>query len=293
MGPARANVSPAEKIWRMFMIARSYAAALLFAFVCSFASAQITTTEDRVQSAMTVAPLSCSSAPLLACGGSVTASPSCLSDVYFLDLYTFSATAGQTITLTASTATGYQTLITVQNTAGILTSNFGVSPVTLTYTFTASGTYYIGLGYVAQFATGSYTLKVACASTTGNCQSSGTINMNTTASGQLSASNGTACLGGTTYSAVYGFTGTKDVPVLITFTSSFAPYVEVEPPTFDVGVWRSSKTSGSVALTYLPQVTGNNWIYFTSNTSTPTTGSYTVRIEPAPIDPCRRRSVTH
>jgi hypothetical protein len=275
------------------MIARSYVTALLITLICSAASAQVTTTEDRVQSAMSVAPLSCSSAPLLSCGGSVTASPSCLSDVYFLDLYTFSATAGQTIALTASTATGYQVLVTVQNTAGILTSNHGVSPVTLTYTFQASGTYYIGLGYVAQFATGSYTLNVACGNTTGSCQSSGTINLNSTVSGQLSASNGTACLGGTTYSAVYGFTGTKDVPVLITFTSSFAPYVEVEPPGFDTGIWRSSKTPGSVTLTYLPAVSGNNWIYFTSNTSTPTTGSYSVRIEPAPIDPCRRRSVTH
>jgi hypothetical protein len=274
------------------MIARSVTAVLI-TLICSAASAQITTTADRVQSAMSVAPLSCSSAPLLSCGGSVTASPSCLSDVYFLDLYTFSATAGQTITLTVSTATGYQVLVTVQNTGGVLTSNHGASPVTLTYTFQASGTYYIGLGYVAQFATGSYTLNVACGSTTSSCQSSGTINLNSSASGQLSSTNGTACLGGNTYSAVYGFTGTKDVPVLITFTSSFAPYVEVEPPSFDTGIWRSSKTPGSVTVTYLPQVSGNNWIYFTSNTSTPTTGSYTVRIEPASIDPCRRRSVTH
>jgi hypothetical protein len=275
------------------MIGRSYVTALLITLICSAASAQITTTEDRVQSAMSVAPLSCSSAPLLSCGASVTASPSCLSDVYYLDLYTFSATAGQTITLTASTATGYQVLVTVQNTAGILTSNFGASPVTLTYTFTASGTYYIGLGYVAQFATGSYTLKVACGNTTGSCQSSGTINVNSTISGQLSATNGTACLGGTTYSAVYGFTGTKDVPFLVTFTSSFAPYVEVAPPGSETGVWRSSKTPGSVTLTFLPQATGNHWIYFSSNTSTPTSGSYTIRVEPAPIDPCRRRSVTH
>ncbi|MEA2342567.1 MAG: hypothetical protein QOF63_736 [Thermoanaerobaculia bacterium] len=274
------------------MPARSYLAALLITLICSAAAAQITANEDRVQSAMSVAPLSCSSAPPLSCGGSITASPSCLSDVYFVDLYTFSATAGQTLTLTVSTATGYQVLVTVQNTAGILTSNHGVSPVTLTYTFPASGTYYIGLGYVAQFATGSYTLNVACGSTS-SCQSSGTINLNSSVSGQLTSANGTGCLGGNTYSAVYGFTGTKDVPLLITFTSSFAPYVELEPPSFDTGIWRSSKTPGSVTLTYLPQVSGNNWIYVTSNTSTPTTGSYTVRVETASIDPCRRRSVSH
>jgi hypothetical protein len=276
------------------MIVRcSSIAALVVALVCTSISAQVTTAEDRIRLAMSVAPLSCSSAPLLSCGGSVTASPSCLSDVYFVDFYTFSATAGQTITLTATTSTGYQVLMTVQNSVGVLTSNYGVSPVTLTYTFTASGTYYIGLGYVAQFATGSYTLKVTCGSTTTGCQSSGTINLNASVSGQLSASNGTACLGGTTYSAVYGFSGTKDIPVLITFTSSFAPYVEVEPPGSDTGIWKSSKTPGAVTVTFLPQTTGNQWIYFTSNTANATTGSYTVRVELAPIDPCRRRAVTH
>jgi hypothetical protein len=278
------------------MIVRcSLIAVLLITLLSSLLSAQqtITAEEAHIQSAMTIAPLSCSSAPLLTCGGSVTTSPSCLTDVYYVDLYTFNATAGQTITLTASTLTGYQVLVTVQNSSGILTSNYGVSPVTLTYTFATSGSYFIGLGYVAQFATGSYTLKVSCGTTSTNCQSSGTINLNSSVSGQLTASNGTACLGGTTYSAVYGFAATKDVPVLITFTSSFAPYVEVEPATFETGVWRSSKTGGAVTLTYLPPATGNNWVYFTSNTTSPATGSYTVRLEPALIDPCRRRSVSH
>ena len=80
---------------------------------------------------------------------------------------------------------------------------------------------------------------------------------------------------------------------MITLTTSFAPYAEVEPSSFDTGVWKSSKSSGTVTLTFLPAVTGNNWIYFTSNTTTPTTGSYTIRLEPAPLDPCRRRSVSH
>src|SRR4051812_18934316 len=177
-------------------------ATLAVALISTTASAQtvMTAEEARVQSAMTIAPLSCSTAPLLACGSSVSASPSCLSDQFFLDLYTFSATAGQTITLTTSTATGYQMLVTVQNSAGILTSKVGPSPVSLTYTFTTSGTYFFGFGYVAQFATGTYTLGVSCGTTPTTCQSSGTLNLNATVSGQLTAANGTACLGGSTYS---------------------------------------------------------------------------------------------
>ncbi len=274
----------------------SYFAIVLIISVCTTAFGQTVTTasEDHLLSAMTVAPLSCSTAPLLTCNSSITASPSCLSGQYYLDLYTFSAVAGQSITLTASTSTSYQILIDLQDSnPTILASKFGVSPVTLTYTFTASGTYYAGIGYVAQYATGSYTLGVSCGSGSASCQSSGTINLNSTVSGQLTAANGTACLGGNTYSAVYGFTGTRDIPVLITLTTSFAPYAEVEPSSFDTGVWKSSKSSGTVTLTFLPAVTGNSWIYFTSNTTAPTTGSYTIRLEPAPLDPCRRRSVSH
>jgi hypothetical protein len=270
--------------------------ALLVAFVSLPSSGQtaITAAQARAQAAMAIAPLSCSSAPLLACGSSVTASPSCLTDQYFVDLYTFSASAGQAITLTATTSTSYQMLVTVQGSNGsILTSKFGPSPVTLTYTFASSDTYFIGFGFVAQFATGTYNLRVSCATTTPACQSLGTIALGSSVSGQLTPANGTACLGGTTYSGVYGFFATKDASVLITFTSSFAPYVEVSPPGFDVGIWKSANGPGSIALTFLPAVTGNHWIYFTSNTTGPTTGSYSVKLELAPFDPCRHRAVSH
>jgi hypothetical protein len=275
---------------------RSFCLSAILAVLASSPSSgqpAITVAQVRAQAAMAVATLSCSSAPLLACGSSQTASPSCLSDQYYIDLYTFSATAGQTITLTATTSTSYQMLVTVQASSGILASKFGPSPVTLTYTFASSGTFFIGFGYVAQFATGTYNLKVSCATTTPTCQSSGTVALNASVSGQLTAANGTACLGGSTYSGVYGFAATKDNSVVITFTSSFAPYVEIEPPGQEMGIWKMTNTPGSVALTFLPATTGTHWIYFTSNTTAPTTGSYSVRLDPAPFEPCRHRAVTH
>jgi hypothetical protein len=272
-----------------------YVATVLIALTCvrTYAQESLAVSAAHAQAAMAIAPLSCSTS-LLTCASSVTASPSCLSDQYYLDLYTISATVGQTITLTATTSTGYQMLVTVQASNGtILTSRFGPSPLTLTYAFASSGTHFIGFGYVAQFATGSYNLKVSCGSTNTTCRSSGTIGLNTSISGQLTASDGTACLGGNTYSAVYGFAATKDIPVVITFASSFAPYIEVEPASGDTGVWRSSSVPGSVTVTFLPPATGNNWIYFTTNTTSPTTGSYTLRLEPLSTDPCRRRAVSH
>src|ERR1043165_1808404 len=258
------------------------------------AAERATLAEALRAEASRVQPLSCSSAPILSCSSSLNSAPSCLSDQYFFDLYTFSATAGQTITVTATTATGYQILLTIQSSSGpVITSKFGVSPVSLTYTFTAGGTYYIGMGYVAQFATGLYTLSITCGNSNTNCQSSGTIGMNSSISGQLTSSNGTACLGGNTYSAVYGFTGTRDVPVLITFSSSFAPYVEVDTSSFDTGLWKQGTAAGSISLVFLPPTTGNNWLYFTSNTSSPVTGTYVIKIEPAPLDACKRHSVSH
>jgi hypothetical protein len=248
----------------------------------------------KAQAAMIVAPLSCSSAPTLSCAGSVSASPSCLSDQYFIDIYTFNASSGQAITITTTTTTSYQMLVTVQAASGaILASNHGSSPLSLSYTFPASGAYFIGFGYIATFATGTYTLSVACGSTTGTCHSSGTLTLGTAVAGQLTAANGTACLGGNTYSAVYGFNGVKDVPVLITFSSSFPPYVQAEPPGGATGVWKSSDTGGAIEMTFLPATTGNHWVYFTSNTATPVPGSYAVKVVNAPVDPCRRRGVSH
>lgn len=145
---------------------RTIAALLLFA-AATIAAAGPPAKSDvvRIESALAAAPQSCSSAPPLSCGQSVTASPSCLSGEYYLDLYTFNGVAGQTITLTATTSTGYQMLVAVQNgtTGDVLKSNYGPSPVTLTYTVPSTASYYIGFGYVATFATGSYTLRMTCA----------------------------------------------------------------------------------------------------------------------------------
>lgn len=264
-------------------------------FVVAAAVGQTSAELSAAEAALEIAPLSCGSAPLLSCGSSVTASPSCLSDQYYLDLYTINGTAGQTITLTATTTTSYQMLVTVQSSSGpVLASRYGSSPVTLTYTFPSTATYYIGFGYVSTFATGSYTLRVSCGSSSGGqCQSSGTIPLNGSVSGQLTASNGTACLGGSTYSAVYGFNGTKDVPVNVTFTSSFAPYVEVETDNAETGIWKQSNTAGTVTLTYVPVQSGQQWIYFMSKGSTPVSGTYTIRLDAVPADPCRRRAVSH
>lgn len=126
----------------------------------------------RALAAMAVAPLSCGSAPTLACSIPVTTSPSCLSGTTYLDLYTFNATAGQTITTTTTTATGYQMLIAIfDSNANLLAQNSGPSPTALTYTFSASGSYIIGFAFVADFATGSYTLVVSCSGVGGTCRS--------------------------------------------------------------------------------------------------------------------------
>ncbi len=117
----------------------------------------------KAQAAMIAAPLSCS-VPALTCSVPVTSSPSCPSSQYYFDFYVFTAVAGQTVTLTTTTSTGYQMLVTIQdyNTGAVIVSNYGPSPVSLTYTFPTSGPYAIGFGYVAYYATGTYTITASC-----------------------------------------------------------------------------------------------------------------------------------
>jgi hypothetical protein len=180
---------------RRFTLAAAIALFSLPALLASEPGRIVDANALRAQAAMVVAPLSCGSAPTLACSSPVTASPSCLSNTTYLDLYTFNGTAGQTITITTTTATGYQMLIVLFDSNAVqLADNFGPSPAALTYTFNASGSYIIGFAFVADFATGLYTLVVSCSGVGGTCH----------------ADSRTACLLNNRFKATVRFRGAFD-----------------------------------------------------------------------------------
>lgn len=114
--------------------------------------------------ANSVVPTACSDTPTLYCNTTRSASlGGCFSTPYYIDLYLISGTAGQTVTINGSTTTGYQILVTVQDytTGTVLASNYGVTAHTV-YTFPTTETYVIGVVFVAQYATGPYTLQLTC-----------------------------------------------------------------------------------------------------------------------------------
>jgi hypothetical protein len=185
-------------------------------------------------------------------------------------------------------------LVTVQNTAGIVASKNGPVSVSLSYTFPSAGLYYIGFGYVSNFATGLYTLSISCGSSSGGqCRNLGSLAVGSLVSGTLSAATG-SCFGDGTYSGGYRFDGTKDVPLVVTYAASYAPYLSVTTDTGDGGSYRQLSFAGTVSVTYIPSYSGSHWLYIGSNTTTAVSGNYSVRIDAAPTtDPCRRRVAGH
>ncbi len=248
-----------------------------------------------IDEALRTAPFSCSSAPFLTCENSVTTNPSCLSGNYYLDLYSFSATQNQTVTITASGTTAYQMLVTVQRRSDgvVVAQNNGYAPVSLTYTFPTTDTYYIGFGYVATFNTSQYSIVVHCGSSSGNCTASQNVSVNDLVGGTLNASTGTACKSGSYYQVYYTLSAQKDVPLILTLNANgFSPFISVGDTSQDHGVWAGSSTSNVASVTYYPTYTGTHAIYISSNAASQT-GSYVLTVGPSTADQCHRRAVSH
>lgn len=234
-------------------------------------------------SRMHIAPESCSSTPTLSCNTTTTASPSCLGTEYYVDFYTINATAGQIVALRATTTTGYQELITIQDysTGTVIASNYGPSPVTLTYTFPSSGPYFVGFGYVAKFATGTYSLSVTCGSSTpppSSCQTAGTLTRRVPVSGSLGPADAVCADNKTDYYKPYQFTAVAGVPVKITLSASFPRYYMVHSD--NSSTWLSqSSTPPEPPLIFYPTATGRQVVWVTQDLATPTTGTFTITID--------------
>jgi hypothetical protein len=86
----------------------------------------------------------------------------CTNDGFYIDIWRLAGTAGQTVTLTFSGTRPALLAIQDFDTGTILASRSGSSVLTLTYTFPSTRTYIVGLSYLAEFATGPYTLQASC-----------------------------------------------------------------------------------------------------------------------------------
>jgi hypothetical protein len=250
---------------------------------------------ERAQpSAQRIGPLSCTVAPTLSCNTTMNGNPSCLSGEYYIDLWTFNALAGQTLTITATTATGYQQLVTIQSNGSILKQSNGPSPVTVTYTFTTAGAYYIGFGFVAKFATGAYTLALTCGTPTlpTTCQTAGTLTRNVQVSGAIGPADAACSVAKTTYFKRYEFTATAGIPIRIVVSTSFPKYLEAASVNASSRLTQRSEPAEPYLIFY-PLTSGQQFVWIGQDVATPTSGTFTITIEDEPLDPCRRRAVSH
>ena len=251
---------------------------------------------ERLES-FRAAPLnSCSSAPALACGATVSGSPGCLlSSNNYVDFWTFNATQGKTSTFRATSSSSVQMLLTIQRSSdgSIVASSFAVGAVSVTYTFPTSDAYFIGFGYTDTFQTTPYQLTATCgASSSGTCNYTGAITIGSSITGQLTSSD-TACGDSSSYAKAYRLPVIAGDTFEVSYSANFPVYLELDGPatTEDSGAWHSSNGS-SVTTGYVAPANGNVTVYAMSNTTSPTTGTFTISVTRL-SDPCRRRAVKH
>lgn len=244
-----------------------------------------------------VVPAACSDVPTLYCNTTRAGSlGGCFQSPYYLDLYLLSGTAGQTLTINGSTTTSYQILVTVQDytTGTVLASNYGPTAKTV-YTFPTTATYVVGVGFIAQFATGPYTLVVTCqASTMTQCQFSGTVNEPSTMSAQLLSSD-TACSDNPSqyFEKVYRLNVNKGDLFSVSMSGDFPAWVGIYRPADKTWLVAQSELLGTAAFfEYEAQATEQVNLWISSDSTTPMTGNFTVRFVSLAGE-CRKRAVVH
>jgi hypothetical protein len=236
------------------------------------------------------------------CGTTVTGTitgDTCIVDFFPTQKYTFSGKAGQSVEATVTSLDGYNSQIAIQSSSGAqLAYGCCDDPSFAKTTLPSDGTYTLAVSFGDPHRSGQFRLALTCTDPTtpppSGCPYVGTVTVRVPINASLGPSNGTGCFGPTTYGAKYSVNGTKDVPLQITLTSSaFKPYLDVETTDGTNGVFRVATAPGSVTVTFLPETTGPFRIFVAANSSSPVSGAYTLRVDPAAVDACRRRAITH
>lgn len=235
--------------------------------------------------ALRTRPLDCNTAPLLSCGTSKSASLSCFSGDFFIDLYTFGGTAGQTVTIDGTATNGKTIFVGIQNSSGIiLGQNYGVNTARFAYTFTTTGTYYIAVGFLEKFTGGTYLLAVSCGATTpptggGGCVTQ-TVGCNASATGQIASGDCILSAAGTRYDA-WSFDGKFGDVVTATVepldSTLTTPGVFLRPPSGTIStplMYGDHKPT----VRYTLSSTGR-WTAIVNTLDLPATGRYRISVQ--------------
>jgi len=241
-------------------------------------------------------------AKTLSCGQSITdtlsPSQSCIIDTFPTATYTFNGTAGQQLSLTATTASGNTIgleLYAPGNTTTPIRNDFD-EPASFTVTLPATGTYTIQVNFGNPHNSGSFTITAACpTSTTTQCKFTDTVSIGQMFTGSLTSADA-VCGDSTSYAKVYKLPVTAGDAFEVTYSATYAPLIDIVGPssTTDKSEASHSSTTSSLTTSYVAPNTGNISLWLYSNTTTPVTGSFSVSIRRIELPACGKvRAVRH
>lgn len=235
----------------------------------------------------------------LTCGSTTTVSLSpsgCIIDGFPTQRFSFSATAGQKLTVIASNTNGNSIGMQLTTSSGqYITSGFD-EPAQISNTFTTAGQYFIDVSFGNPHISGNITVEATCAAGTPppgttTCQYSGQALIGQSISGALTTAD-TPCGDTTTYARAYKVPVTAGDAFTVDYAASYPVLIEVAgPDSTSVFRWSNGTT---LSTAYVANTTGNVTIYVESNTKTPVTGTFTLTLTPLTLPACGRvRAVRH
>ncbi|HYO75515.1 MAG TPA: hypothetical protein VE010_03560 [Thermoanaerobaculia bacterium] len=229
----------------------------------------------------------------LACGaniaGNLTTADCPSAEGYIVEIYRINVPANRTFSVRATSSTSHVILVAIQDlqTGTVLSSNYSAGSVTTSYTSgPVATTYAIGIGYVAKFGTGPYTLAVTCETQSPTCSYVGTLSCGSSVLGSLVPSD---CGDQYDYD-LYQVNLTEGQTIDLSYTGELPGYLEVSYVDGTRGTWQQGTTP--LTMRYTAVRSGVHVVMVsTANEYDGRTTAYTVAVACPPGIPCKQRSV--
>jgi hypothetical protein len=221
--------------------------------------------------------------------GNLTLSDCPTSEGYIFEFYRITVPANQKFSVLGTSSSPYEILLTVQDiqTGTILSSNHARGSVTATYqSGAATTTFAIGIGYVAKYGTGAYTIAVTCASQNATCPYSGTLACGSSFLGSLV--NGDC--GRDYFYDVYRINLTAGQTIEVAYTGELPGYIEVSYNDATEGAFVQGTTP--LTMRYTASRTGVHDIMIsTASAYDGRATAYTVNVTCPSVPPCKQRAI--
>ncbi|MBV8520253.1 MAG: PPC domain-containing protein [Acidobacteria bacterium] len=217
----------------------------------------------------------------ISCGqtrsGSLSVSDCTLGDGSYADVYSFSGTSGEQVTINLS-STAFDTYLLLYDPSGSLAmtdddSGPGLNSQ-IAYTLTATGTWYIVANSLHAGDTGAYDVLLSCDNGNTNCNV-GTTSCGATVSGALSTSD--CQLSDGSYVDFYQFSGTAGTTVTIDLSSSaFDTYLVLLDPNANLAAFDDDSGGALNSRIVYTLTSSGNWVIGANSLHGGATGGYSL-----------------